>query len=67
MTLTYESATPGGSFFKPIEGAVGSLGAIFGTLAAFLILIGSFVVPVLAGVFGVRALRRKYALPAAEA
>ena len=67
MTLTYESATPGGSFFKPIEGAVGSLGAIFGTIVAFLILIGSFVAPILAGIFGIRALRRKYALPAAEA
>ena len=67
MTLNYESATPGGSFLKPIEGAVGSLGAIFGTIVAFLILIGSFVVPILAGVLGIRALRRKYALPAAEA
>ncbi|HYD25052.1 MAG TPA: DUF4349 domain-containing protein [Croceibacterium sp.] len=59
MTLNYESATPGGSFLKPIEGAVGSLGAIFGGLAALLIVLGSLALPVLAGVFGVRALRRR--------
>ena len=59
MTLTYESATPGGSFLKPVEGALGSLGSIFGGLAAILIVLGALAVPVLAGVFGVRALRRK--------
>jgi len=59
MTLTYESATPGGSFMRPIEGALGSLGSIFGSLAAILIVLGSLAVPVLAGVFGVRALRRR--------
>jgi hypothetical protein len=59
MTLTYESATPGGSFLRPVEGALGSLGGIFGTLAAVLIVLGSLAVPVLAGVFGIRALRRR--------
>jgi hypothetical protein len=59
MTLTYESATPGGSFLKPVEGAIGSLGSIFGMLLAFLIVVGAVALPVLAGVFGVRALRRK--------
>lgn len=59
MTLTYESATPGGSFLRPVEGALGSLGGIFGTLAAVLIVLGSLALPVLAGVFGVRALRRR--------
>src|SRR5687768_6934315 len=59
MTLTYESATPGGSFLKPVQGAIGSLGSIFGMLAAVLIVLGSLALPVLAGVFGVRALRRK--------
>ena len=58
MTLSYESATPGASFLKPVEGALGSLGAIFGGLAAILIVLGALAVPVLAGVFGVRALRR---------
>lgn len=66
MTLTYESATPGGSFLKPIEGALGSLGAIFGGLAAVLIVLGALASPVLAGVFGVRALRRRWR-PVAEA
>jgi len=66
MTLTYESATPGGSFLKPIQSVLGSLGSIFGTLVAFVILVGSVVVPILGGIFGIRALRRKYALPAAE-
>jgi hypothetical protein len=59
MTLTYESATPGGSFLRPVEGALGSLGGIFGMLAALLIVLGALAVPVLAGVFGVRALRRR--------
>jgi len=59
MTLTYESATPGGSFLKPIEGAIGSLGAIFGMVIALLIVLGSLALPVLAGVFGVRMLRRR--------
>jgi hypothetical protein len=61
MTLTYESATPGGSFLRPVEGAIGSLGSIFGMLLAFLIVVGSLALPVLAGVFGVKALRRKVA------
>ena len=67
MTLTYESATPGGSFLKPIEGALGSLGSIFGVIAAVLIVLGALALPVLAGVFGVRALRRQFAAPVVEA
>jgi len=59
MTLTYESATPGGSFLRPVEGALGSLGGIFGTLVAVLIVLGSLALPVLAGVFGVKAVRRR--------
>ena len=57
MTLTYESATPGGSFLKPIASVVGSLGSIFGVMVAALIFFGALAVPVLAGVFGVRRLR----------
>jgi len=64
MTLTYESATPGGSFLKPIEGVIGSLGAIFGTAIAALILIAATVGPILLGVFGIRRLQRR---PAVEA
>ena len=63
MTLSYESATPGGSFLRPVEGALGSLGSIFGTLAAVLIVLGSLALPVLAGVFAVRGLRRRFGAP----
>jgi len=66
MTLSYESATPGGSFLKPVESALGSLGSIFGTLAAILIVLGSLALPVLAGVLGVRVLRQRMT-PAMEA
>lgn len=59
MTLTYESATPGGSFFNPIKGALGSLGAILGNLAAVLIVIGAVALPLLAGALGFRTLGRR--------
>ena len=40
MTLELrDRATPGGSFLKPVEGALGSLGSIFGMLLAFLIVV----------------------------
>ena len=61
MTLTYESATPGGSFFKPIESAFGSLGAIFGGLTALLIVLGSLAIPMFAAMLGFKALRRRLA------
>jgi len=67
MTLTYESATPGGSFLRPIEGALGSLGGIFGGLTAVLIVLGALAIPVFAAILGFKALRRRYAVPAAEA
>jgi hypothetical protein len=65
MTLSYESATPGGSFLKPVEGAIGSLGSIFGMLAAVLIVLGSLALPVLGGILGIRALRRRLGTEAA--
>lgn len=67
MTLTYESATPGASFFKPVESAFGSLGAIFGGLTAVLIVLGSLAIPLFAAILGFKALRRRYAVPVAEA
>jgi hypothetical protein len=67
MTLTYQSATPGGSFLRPVEGAIGSLGGIFGMLAAVLIVLGSLAVPVLAAVLGARAWRRRLGRQAIEA
>jgi hypothetical protein len=66
MTITYETATPGGSFLAPVNAALGSLGAIFGTLAALLIVLGAIGVPVLAGVLAVRRLRRRLAPALAE-
>ena len=59
MTITYETATPGGSFLAPINSVVGSLGSIFGVLVAILILLGAIVGPLLAGVFGIRHLTRR--------
>ncbi|MCH2222931.1 MAG: DUF4349 domain-containing protein, partial [Dechloromonas sp.] len=59
VTVHYETGTPVTSdFLGPVTGALGSLGAIFGYLVAFLILIGSVALPV-AGVWWiVRRLNR---------
>ena len=59
MTITYETAAPGGSFLKPVAGAVGALGSIFGVLVALLIVLGAIVGPLLAGVLGIRHLTRR--------
>lgn len=59
MTLTYESATPGGSFLRPVEGALGSLGSIFGMLAAFLIVVGAVLGPLVLAVLGIRHVGRR--------
>src|SRR5690606_19727582 len=59
MTITYETATPGGAFLGPIEDAIGSLGSIFGVLIAGLILFAAVVGPLLAGAFGIRHLVRR--------
>ena len=59
MTLTYESAAPGGSFSKPVKGALGSLGSIFGTIFAFLIVIGAIVGPLVLAVLGIRYMGRR--------
>lgn len=66
MTIAYETATPGGSFLRPIEGAIGSLGAIFGVAIAVLIVLGAVGLPVLAFALGVRRLRRILAPQPAE-
>ena len=59
MTLTYQSATPGGSFLRPVEGALGSLGSIFGMLVAFLIVVGAVLGPLVLAVFGIRHVGRR--------
>jgi len=59
MNVTYETANPGGNFLGPIEGAIGSLGSIFGVLIAVLIVLGAIVGPLLAIVLGVKRFGRK--------
>ncbi|KRA83817.1 hypothetical protein ASD76_07315 [Altererythrobacter sp. Root672] len=59
MTLSYESATPGGSFLKPIEGAFGAIGSILGVLVAGIILMLAVVGPLVLGVFGVKRVSRR--------
>lgn len=60
MTLTYESATPGGSFLKPIESAFGALGSILGVLVAAIILMLATVGPIVLGIFGIKRLSRRF-------
>lgn len=67
MTIRYETANPGGSFLDPIEGALGSLGSIFGALIAVLIVLGAILGPLLAGVLGVRHLVRRFNREPSEA
>jgi hypothetical protein len=59
MTISYETANPGGSFLDPIESALGSLGSIFGVIIAMLIVLGAIAGPLLVGVFGIRYLMRR--------
>jgi hypothetical protein len=59
MTITYETANPGGSFIDPIKGALGSLGSIFGILIAVLIVLGAVGLPLIAGALGIRYLARR--------
>lgn len=59
MTIAYETANPGGNFLKPIEGAIGSLGSIFGVIIAVLIVLGAIVGPLLAGMLGIRHIARR--------
>lgn len=57
MTVHYETGTPVTSdFLAPVSGALGSLGAIFGYLVAFLILVGAVVLPLGALVWAGRRL-----------
>ena len=59
VIVRYETGTPVTSdFLGPVTGALGSLGSIFGYLAAFLILIGSVALPVGAIVWAARRLNR---------
>jgi len=68
VTVHYETGTPVTSdFLGPVTGALGSLGSIFGYLAAFLILAGAVALPLGALVWVARALSRlKAPTPGAE-
>lgn len=60
ITVHYETGTPVTSdFLGPVTGALGSLGSIFGYLAAFLILVGAVALPVGAVVWAARVLGRR--------
>jgi hypothetical protein len=63
LNIDYQSVAPAaGSFLAPIRGALGSLGTIFGSLVAVLIVLGAIGLPALAIVLAVRRLRRRFAL-----
>jgi len=68
VTVRYETGTPVSSdFLGPVEGAVGSLGTIFGYMVALLILIGSVALPIGGVVWVVRRLTRRSEIEVAEA
>ncbi|WP_128892123.1 DUF4349 domain-containing protein [Erythrobacter sp. HKB08] len=60
MNISYESSTPvAGDFLSPIQGAVGSLGSIFGFVIAALILLGAVLLPIGGIVYAGRAINRR--------
>jgi hypothetical protein len=62
VDIAYQSSAPAaGAFLGPIRGAVGSLGSIFGTMIAALIVILAIGGPLLLGAFGAVRLRRRFA------
>lgn len=67
MTLVYGEARPGGSFIAPINGALGAVGTILGSLTALMILAATVGVPLLLGALGVRAVKRRLSPAEAEA
>jgi hypothetical protein len=70
IDIQYESAAapqPTRGFMDPVRGAVGSLGMIFGSILAMLIVLGALGLPLLAGVFGGRTLWRRYGPQTSEA
>ena len=61
VVVDYQSAGPAaGSFLAPVRGAVGSLGSIFGVLAAIAILMIAVGGPIGLIVWGYRRLRRRW-------
>jgi len=66
VTVRYETGGggAGGNFLRPVKGALGSLGAIFGWLAALLILAGAVALPLGGAWWAQNAVRRRFAAPA---
>jgi hypothetical protein len=63
IDIRYESAAapqPTRGFMDPVRGAVGSLGTIFGSILATLIVLGAIGLPVAAGALAGRRLWRRY-------
>lgn len=60
VTVRYETGGAGGSFLRPVKGALGSLGAIFGWIAALLILAGAVALPLGGAWWAQGALRRRF-------
>lgn len=68
VTVRYESGTMmSRDFLGPVTGALGSLGSIFGYLAAILIVLGAVALPVGGAVWAARTLARRGKVAAAEA
>lgn len=68
VTVRYETgAVAGGSFMRPVMGALGSLGAIFGWIAALAILAGAVALPLGGAWWAQGALRRRFAPASPEA
>ena len=68
IDLTYAAGAPAkGGFVEPVRGAIGSLGAIFGTMIAVLIVLGAIGAPLVLGALGARRLRRRLFQAPAEA
>lgn len=68
VTVRYETGTPVSSdFLAPVEGAVSSLGSIFGYIVAILILLGAVALPVGGVIWASKAVVRKAQGSKAEA
>jgi hypothetical protein len=61
IEIAYDSSAPAaGAFLEPIRGALGSLGAIFGTMVAVLIVLAAIGGPLVLGALGAQRLRRRF-------
>ena len=64
VVITYETGSAAArSFMGPVKGALGSLGAIFGWIAALLILVGAVATPLAAAFWAQNAVRRRLSSP----